>query len=58
MTIHDPERAVALNVSRAELELLKVAVRHLLASEDDAETIAELKALLARLAQAVEPEAD
>ncbi len=58
MTIHDPERAVALNVSRAELELLKVAVRHLLASEDDAETIAELKALLVRLAQAVEPEAD
>jgi hypothetical protein len=45
-------------MSRTELELLRVAVRHLLASEDDSEMIAELKALLARLVQAAQRDQD
>ena len=58
MSVHEADRPVVLNMSRTELELLKVAVRHLLASEDDPETIAELKTLLARLAQAAERDRD
>jgi hypothetical protein len=54
MTAHDPDHPVQLSVSRAELELLRVALRHLLASEDDPETIAEVKVLLARIAKAAE----
>ncbi len=51
MTTHDPDHPVQLQVSHTELELVRVALRHLLASEDDPETIEELKALLARLAE-------
>jgi hypothetical protein len=51
MTAHDPDHPVQLPVSRTELELIRVALRHLLASEDDPETIEEIKPLLARLAQ-------
>ena len=58
MTTHDPDRTVELDVTRADLELLRVALRHLLASEDDPETIEEVKALLARLARAAEVDAD
>jgi len=54
MTAHDPDQPVQLIVSRAELELLRVALRHLLASEDDPETIGEVKLLLARFATAAE----
>jgi len=54
MTPHDPDHPVQLFLSRAELELIRVALRHLLASEDDPETIEELKPLLARLALAAE----
>ena len=54
MTAHDPDQPVQLSFSRAELDLVRVALRHLLASEDDTETINELKALLARLAKAAE----
>ncbi len=56
MTAHDPDHAVTLSVSRAELELVRVALRHLLSSEDDRETIAEIKELLARLARVAELE--
>jgi hypothetical protein len=55
MTAHDPDHPVQLSVSASELELVRVALRHLLASEDDPETIEELKLLLARLARAAEP---
>ena len=58
MTTHDPDHPVQLQVSRGELELLRVALRHLLASEDDPETIEELKVLIARLAKAAELAAD
>jgi hypothetical protein len=51
MTAQDPEPHVDVTLSRADLELIRVALRHLLASEDDPETIEELKALLARLAE-------
>jgi hypothetical protein len=44
MSAHDPDQPVQLSFSRAELELVRVALRHLLASEDDTETINELKA--------------
>jgi hypothetical protein len=54
MTTYDPGHPIELQVSRAELELLRVALRHLLASEDDKETIEELKVLIARLATAAE----
>ncbi len=54
MTDYDPDHPVRLSVSRAEFELLRVALRHLLASEDDPETIEELKVLLARLARTAE----
>ena len=54
MTAHDPDHPVQLFVSPAELELLRIALRHLLASEDDPETIAEVKLLLARVAKAAE----
>lgn len=54
MTAHDPDQPVQLSVSRAELELLRIALRHLLASEDDPETIAEVKLFLARIAEAAE----
>jgi hypothetical protein len=57
MTTPDPDHPVRLQVSRAELELLRVALRHLLVSEDDAETIEELKVLIARLASAAEIDA-
>ena len=49
MATPDPEAPVQLPVSRSELELIRVALRHLLASEDDHETIEEIKVLLARL---------
>jgi hypothetical protein len=58
MAAHDAARTVQVNLSRTELELVRVALRHLLASEDDPETIAELKALLARLSSAVERDPD
>jgi hypothetical protein len=58
MTTNLPGHPVQLSVSRAELELVRVALRHLLASEDDPETIEELKVLLARLAQATERDPD
>jgi hypothetical protein len=54
MTAHDPDHPVQLSVSRAELELLRIALRYLLASEDDPETIAEVKLLLVRFATAAE----
>jgi hypothetical protein len=54
MTPLDPDHLVQLSVSRAELELIRVALRHLLASEDDPEMIEELKLLLARFAKAAE----
>ena len=58
MTTHDPDHPVQLEVSHTELELVRVALRHLLASEDDAETIEELKVLLARLAEIAQRSAD
>ena len=58
MAVHDADRPVQVNLSRTELELVRVALRHLLASEDDPETIAELKLLLARLAAAAERDPD
>lgn len=58
MTTHDPDHPVLLPLSRTELELIRVAVRHLLASEDDPETIEELKVLLARLAEVAQRPAD
>lgn len=58
MTTHDPDHPVQLRVSHEELALLRVAVRHLLASEDDPETIAELKVLLARLAEVAQRASD
>ena len=54
MTDPHPDHLVRLSLVRAELELIRVALRHLLSSEDDPETIAELKVLLARLARAAE----
>jgi hypothetical protein len=54
MPSHEPEAPVQLQVSRAELDLLRVALRHLLASEDDPETIEELKRLIARVVAAAE----
>jgi hypothetical protein len=51
MTAHDPDRPIDLRLTRAELELVRVALRHLLASEDDPETITELKVLIERLAR-------
>lgn len=58
MTTHDPDHSVHLDVSRAELELIRVALRHLLSSEDDPETIEELKRLLARLAEVARVDPD
>lgn len=58
MTDHDPDQPVQLSVSRAEFDLIRVALRHLLASEDDRETIEELKVLLARLAETAPREPD
>ena len=54
MTAHDPENLIELRVSRADLELVRAALRLLLASEDDPETIRELKVLLERLAGVAE----
>jgi hypothetical protein len=54
MTSQDPNHPVQLAFSRAELERLRVALRLLLASEDDPQTIAEVKLLLARLAAVAE----
>ena len=42
-------RPVDLQLARTELEIVRTALRHLLASEDDPETIEEIKLLLARL---------
>ncbi|MBP1704627.1 MAG: hypothetical protein H6Q36_366 [Chloroflexi bacterium] len=42
-------RPVDLKLARSEVEIVRTALRHLLASEDDPETIEEVKALLARL---------
>ncbi len=50
MAAHEPAHPIELHLSRAELDLLRVALRHLLASEDDREVIVETKALLTRLA--------
>jgi hypothetical protein len=58
MAAHDAARTVQISFSRTEVELVRVALRHLLASEDDPETIAELKTLLARLASAAERDPD
>ena len=52
MTTHHPDETIQLQVSRQELDLLRVALRHLLSSEDDPEMIEELKVLIARLAEA------
>ena len=52
MTTHDPDHPVQVSLSRPELELIRVALRHLLSSEDDPEMIEELKVLIARLAEA------
>jgi len=49
MTTHDARRPIELRVSAAELELLRIALRHLLASEDDPGMIEEIKVFLARL---------
>jgi hypothetical protein len=54
MTDPHPDHVIQLPLGRAELELIRVALRHLLSSEDDPEMIEELKVLLARLARAVE----
>lgn len=56
MTVHDPDHPVDLHLSHTEFELVLVALRHLLASEDDPQTIEELKVLIARLARAAEQE--
>ena len=50
MTTHDPDHPVQVSISRPELELIRVALRHLLFSEDDPKTIEDLKRLIARLA--------
>jgi hypothetical protein len=50
MVTHDPDHPVQVSLSRPELELIRVALRHLLSSEDDPEMIEELKRLIARLA--------
>jgi hypothetical protein len=49
MPTQDAAHPVDLHLSRADVELVRTALRHLLASEDDPETIEEIKALLARL---------
>jgi hypothetical protein len=49
MSTHDPARPIDLHLSGAELEIVRTALRHLFASEDDPDTIAVVKALLARL---------
>ena len=54
MTV-DLDRPVELPLTVEELELIRVALRHLLSSEDDPETISELKLLIARV-QAAEGE--
>ena len=56
MTVHDPDHPVDLHLSPAEFVLVLVALRHLLASEDDPQMIEELKVLIARLARAAERE--
>jgi hypothetical protein len=49
MPNQDAAHPVDVTLARAELEIVRTALRHLLASEDDPETIEEIKALLARL---------
>jgi len=56
MSTRDPARPIDLHLSRAELLIMRTALRHLLASEDDPDTIAEVKALLARLPRPDEAE--
>jgi len=56
MTVHDSDHPVDLRLRHSEFDLVLVALRHLLASEDDAQTIEELEVLIARLARAVEQE--
>jgi len=51
MTAHDAARPIDLRLSRTDLDVVRVALRHLLASEDDPDTIEVIKALLARLPQ-------
>jgi hypothetical protein len=58
MAAHDVDRPVEIHLGRAELHLIRVALRLLLASEDDPETIEDLKRLLARLAKAEADGAD
>ncbi len=57
MSNRDPDRPIDLRLSRAELDIVRTALRHLLASEDDPDTIAEVKVLLARLPRPGEDEA-
>jgi hypothetical protein len=49
MPTQDPARPIDLHLASGELEIVWTALRHLLASEDDPETIEEIKSLLARL---------
>ncbi len=48
------DERVTVELSREEFELIRAGVRMLLQAEDDPGTIAELKALIARLCEAVE----
>jgi hypothetical protein len=57
MSDQDAARAVDLHLARTELQIVRTALRHLLASEDDAETIEEIKVILARLPRPGEVEA-
>lgn len=56
MPNQDAAHPVDLSLTRAELEIVRTALRHLLASEDDHEMIEEIKALLVRLPRPGESE--
>jgi hypothetical protein len=58
MTVDDGDLPFQIQLTRVELELVRVALRHLLASEDDPETIEDLKVLLARIGSQLEGDAD
>jgi hypothetical protein len=54
MNVHADDRPTPVLLTSAQLELIRVAIRHLLASEDDPATIDELKRLLEQLSRPAE----
>jgi hypothetical protein len=51
MNVHADDRPAPVLLTQAQLELIRVAIRHLLASEDDPATIDELKKLFEQLSR-------